>query len=40
MERNTIIDVRQILQAEMGILHRLRDPNAPAEINENDAKLA
>lgn len=36
VERETTIDVWQILHARMDILHRLRDPDAPAEIDEND----
>ena len=37
VERDTYIDVWQILHARMDILHRLRDPDAPGEVDENDA---
>ena len=37
VERDTYIDVWQILHAKMDILHRLRDPDTPAEVDENDA---
>ena len=36
VERDTYIDVWQILHARMDILHRLRDPDAPGEVDEND----
>lgn len=35
MERETYIDVWQIFHARMDILHRLREPGAPGEDNEN-----
>lgn len=35
MERETYIDVWQIFHARMDILHRLREPGAPGDDNEN-----
>lgn len=37
VERDTYIDVWQILHANMDILNRLRDPDAPGEGKANDA---
>jgi toxin ParE1/3/4 len=39
-ERDTTLDVWQILHAKMDILHRLRDPDAPAEVDKNDTSPA
>lgn len=37
VERDMTIDVWQILHARTDILHRLRDPDTPADVDGNDS---